>query len=116
VIEDDESVLDALKRMLKHFGYAIISASNGEKAIEIYLVEQERIDLVILSLNMPGMGGRKCLEKMLEIKPDLKTIVTSGYSSATSIEDINKSGTFAFIEKPYQLEDLLRTIRKVVDG
>ena len=116
VIEDDESVLDALKRMLEHFGYSIITASNGEKAIDIYLVEQERIDLVILSLNMPGMGGRRCLERMLEIKPDLKTIVTSGYSSAAFVEDINKSGTFAFIEKPYQLEDLLRTIREVVDG
>jgi DNA-binding NtrC family response regulator len=116
VIEDDESVLDALKRMLEHFGYSTITASNGEKAIDIYLVEQERIDLVILALNMPGMGGMRCLERMLEIKPDLKTIITSGYSSAASVEDIHKSGTFVFIEKPYQLEDLLRTIREVVDG
>jgi CheY-like chemotaxis protein len=115
VIEDDESVLDALKRMLEHFGYAIITASNGEKAIEIYLAEQDRIDLVIISLNMPGMGGRRCLERMLEIKPDLKTIVTSGYSSAASVDDMNKNGTLVFIEKPYQLEDLLRTIREVVD-
>ena len=116
VIEDDESVLDALKRMLEHFGYSIIPASNGEKAIEIYPVEQERIDLVILALNMPGMGGRKCLERLLEIKPDLKTIITSGYSPATSVEDMNKNGTLVFIEKPYQLEDLLRIIRQVLDG
>jgi DNA-binding NtrC family response regulator len=71
---------------------------------------------VIISLNMPGMGGRRCLERMLEIKPDLKTIVTSGYSSAASVEDIHKSGTSVFIEKPYQLENLLRAIREVVDG
>jgi len=62
------------------------------------------------------MGGRRCLERMLEIKPDLKTIITSGYSSAASVEDINKRGTFVFIEKPYQIEDLLRTIREVVEG
>ena len=116
VVEDDESVLDALKRMLEHFGYSVITASNGESAIDIYLVEQVRIDLVILALNMPGMGGRKCLERMLEIKPDLKTIITSGYSSAAFVEDIHKSGTFAFVEKPYQIEDLLRTIREVVEG
>jgi signal transduction histidine kinase/CheY-like chemotaxis protein len=116
IIEDDELVLDALKRMLRHFGYSVITASNGEKAIEIYLVEQERIDLVILALNMPGMGGRRCLERLLDIKPDLKTIITSGYSSAAFFENIHKSGTFAFIEKPYQLEDLLRTIREVVAG
>jgi CheY-like chemotaxis protein len=116
LIEENEAILDAVKRMLEHFGYSTITASNGEKAIDIYLVEQERIDLVILALNMPGMGGLRCLERMLEIKPDLKTIITSGYSSAASVEDINKSGTFVFIEKPYQLEDLLRTIREVVDG
>jgi len=116
LIEENEAILDAVKRMLEHFGYSTITASNGEKAIDIYLVEQERIDLVILALNMPGMGGLRCLERMLEIKPDLKTIITSGYSSAASVEDIHKSGTFVFIEKPYQLEDLLRTIREVVDG
>ena len=116
VIEDDESVLDALKRMLEHFGYSIITASNGEEAIDNYLAEQKCIDLVILALNMPGMGGRKCLERLLEIKPDLKTIITSGYSPAASVDDINKNGTLVFIEKPYQLEDLLRTIREVVDG
>jgi signal transduction histidine kinase/CheY-like chemotaxis protein len=116
LIEENEAILDAVKRMLEHFGYSTITASNGEKAIDIYLVEQERIDLVILALNIPGMGGRRCLERMLEIKPDLKMIVTSGYSSAAFVGDINKSGTFVFIEKPYQLEDLLRTIREVVDG
>ena len=116
LIEDDELVLDAAKKMLEHFGYSIITASNGEEAIDIYLVERERIDLVILALNMPGMGGRRCLERMLEIKPDLKTIITSGYSSAVFVDEIHKNGTFAFIEKPYQLEDLLRTIREVVDG
>ena len=116
VIEDDKAVLDALKSMLEHFGYSVITASNGEKAIDIYLVEKERINLVILALNMPGMGGRKCLESMLEIKPDLKTIITSGYSSAAFVQDINKSGTLVLIEKPYQIEELLRTIREVVDG
>jgi DNA-binding NtrC family response regulator len=52
---------------------------------------------------------------MLEIKPDLKTIITSGYSSAAFVEDIPKSGTFVFVEKPYQLEELLRIIRQVLD-
>jgi CheY-like chemotaxis protein/two-component sensor histidine kinase len=115
LIEDDELILDALKRMLEHFGYAVTTATNAEKAIEIYLAEQKSIDLVILALNMPGMGGQKCLERLLEIKPELKTIVTSGYSSAAIVEDIHKSGTFVFVEKPYQFEDLLRKIRQVLD-
>ena len=58
---------------------------------------------------------RKCLERLLQIKPELKTIVTSGYSSAAMVEDLPKSGTFVFVEKPYQLEDLLRIIRQLLD-
>ncbi len=115
LIEDVESILDALKRMLERFGYAVKTATNAEKAIEIYLAEQESIDLVILALNMPGMGGRKCLERLLEIKPELKTIVTSGYTSAANFKNVHKNDTSVFVEKPYQLEDLLRIIRKVLD-
>jgi signal transduction histidine kinase/ActR/RegA family two-component response regulator len=115
VIEENEAILDAVKRMLEHFGYTVITASNGEKAIEIYLVEQESIDLVILALNMPGMGGRKCLERLLEIKPELKTIVTSGYTSGANFKKAHNGGHAVFVEKPYQLEDLLRIIRQVFD-
>jgi CheY-like chemotaxis protein len=116
LIEDDESILDATKRMLAHFGYAVIAATNAEKAIEIYLTEQENIDLVILALNMPGMGGRKCLERLLEIKPEVKTIVTSGYTSAANFKNVHNAGNVVFVEKPYQLEDLLRIIRQVLDN
>jgi CheY-like chemotaxis protein len=116
LIEDDESILDATKRMLAHFGYAVITATNAEKAIEIYLTEQENIDLVILALNMPGMGGRKCLERLLEIKPEVKTIVTSGYTSAANFKNAHNAGDAVFVEKPYQFKDLLRTIRQVLDN
>ena len=115
VVEDNKSILDAVERMLLHFGYTVTTAANAEKAIEIYLAEQESIDLVILALNMPGMGGRKCLKRLLDINPELKTIVTSGYSSAAIVEDLFKNDTFVFVEKPYQLEDLLRIIRQVLD-
>jgi signal transduction histidine kinase/CheY-like chemotaxis protein len=115
LIEGDESILDAAKRMLVHFGYTVIPATNAEKAIEIYLAEQESIELVILALNMPGMGGRKCLERLLDIKPELKTIVTSGYPSAANIENVHSAGNAVIVEKPYQFSDLLRTIRQVLD-
>jgi nitrogen-specific signal transduction histidine kinase/CheY-like chemotaxis protein len=115
LVEDDESISDGAQRMLQYFGYMVTTATNAEKAIKIYQAEQKGIDLVILALNMPGMGGRKCLERLLEIKPELKAIVTSGYSSAAIVEDIPKSGTIVFVEKPYQLEELLRVIRQVLD-
>jgi DNA-binding NtrC family response regulator len=115
LIEDDESIRDAAKRMLVYYGYTVIPATNAEKAIEIYLAEQESIELVILALNIPGMGGRKCLERLVDIQPELKTIVTSGYPSAANIENVHSAGNAVIVEKPYQFSDLLRTIRQVLD-
>ena len=115
LIEDDELILDATNRILALFGYAVVTATNAENAIDIYLTKQESIDLVILALNMPGMGGRKCLERLLEIKPELKTIVSSGYTSVANFENVHNAGNVVFVEKPYQLEDLLRIIRQVLD-
>ena len=116
LIEDDELILDATNRILALFGYAVMTATNAENAIDIYLTKQESIDLVILALNMPGMGGHKCLERLLEIKPELKTIVTSGYTSVANFENVHNAGNVIFVEKPYQLEDLLRIIRQVLDN
>ena len=115
LIEDNESILDAVERMLQHFGYTVITASYGEQAIEIYQSQKDTIDLVILTLNMPGMGGRKCLEKLIEIKPDLKTVVTSGYTSAANLNIVQNGGNTVFVEKPYQLEELLRIVRDILD-
>ena len=115
VVEDNESILDAVERMLQHFGYTVITASYGEQAIEIYQSRKDAIDLVILTLNMPGMGGRKCLERLIEIKPDLKTIITSGYTSAANLNIFLNGGNTVFVEKPYQLEELLRIVRDILD-
>ena len=115
VVEDSESILDAVKRMLQHFGYTVITASYGEQAIELYLAQKESIDLVILTLNMPGMGGRKCLERLIEINPELKTIITSGYTSAANLRTVQNGGNTEFVEKPYELRELLRIIREILD-
>jgi CheY-like chemotaxis protein len=116
LIEDDELILDATNRILALFGYAVITATNAEEAIDIYLTKQESIDLVVLALNMPGTGGHKCLQRLLEIKPELKTIVTSGYASVADFENVHNAGNVIFVEKPYQLDDLLRIIRQVLDN
>ena len=115
VVEDNESILDAVERMLQHFGYTVITASYGEQAINLYQAQKERIDLVILTLNMPGIGGRKCLERLMEINPELKAIITSGYTSAANLKTVRNGGNTVFVEKPYQLKDLLRIIRQVLD-
>jgi CheY-like chemotaxis protein len=116
MVDDEESILDVGEKMLQQFGYSVTTACSAEKAIEIYRVEKERIDLVILDINMPGIGGHKCLERLLEINPAAKTIVTSGSLSAEGEESLHKMGAAAFIEKPYQFKALLVKIRKILDN
>jgi len=116
MVDDEESILDVGKKMLQQFGYSVTTAGSAEKAIEIYRVEKEGIDLVILDINMPGIGGHKCLKRLLEINPAVKTIVTSGSLSAEGEKSIHKMGAYAYIEKPYQFKMLLVKIRKIIDN
>jgi DNA-binding NarL/FixJ family response regulator len=71
--------------------------------------------LVILDLSMPGIGGYKCLKMLLEIDPEIRIIVSSGYSFDAPVRDVLKAGAAAFIAKPYQLSEMLKTVRKALD-
>ena len=115
LVDDDKTLLNLGQDILGESGYTTIAAKSGEKAIEIYKREKERIDLVILDIGMPGMGGYKCLNKLLKISPDIKVIIASGYSADKNIKELLKSGAKDFIGKPYQLTNMLKKIRRVLD-
>ncbi len=93
IVDDEESLLEILETILKKAGYTTILAGNGEEAVEIYKKECNRIDLVILDLSMPEMGGDKCHEKLKEINPGVKIIISSGYSHEIQHKKI-------YIDKP----------------
>jgi len=101
--------------MLNKYGYTAIIAESGEKAIEVYKREKNRIDLVVLDIGMPGMGGYKCLEQLVKIDPEIKVIIASGYATGVKVEELLKSGAAGFIDKPYRLTDMLQSIRGVLD-
>ncbi len=115
LLVDDEEVLSRYgKEMLSRFGYEVITASNGKEALEIYNREKEKINLVILDLVMPDMGGKECLKRLININPDLKVIVATGYAledtEKVELETIAKG----LIQKPYEIEDMLNLIKKVL--
>ena len=89
------------KATLTRFGYTVLTAADGDIAVERYGREQERIDLVILDLVMPRMGGKKCLEALIRINPAVKVIIASGYSESEHRADLIKSGAKGFVGKPY---------------
>lgn len=115
VVDDEVLILEMVGDLLTRFGYVPIVAESGERAIEILQGEKGLIDLVIMDLSMPGMGGYRCMKEMLGMKPDLKVIIASGYSANRNVRDTLKSGAAGFIAKPYHYNDMLRKIREFLD-
>ncbi len=116
LLVDDEELLLALgKEMLERFGYTVLTADRGEKALEIYRREREEISLVIMDLVMPGMGGRKCLEQILKMDPSQKIVIASGYSLNGQAKAALESGAEGYMRKPYELREMLSVIRDALD-
>ncbi|KIX13722.1 calcium-binding protein [Dethiosulfatarculus sandiegensis] len=116
VVDDDRAVLDVALKMLERNGYEVITAGSGEEAIEIYEKHGNGLDLVIMDLGMPGIGGYKALKKIVKINSKAKVLISSGYSPDGAEVRDKDSLAAGFVGKPYQLADMLRTIRDVLDG
>ena len=80
VVDDESMIRDLAKRILEKSGYSVLTAGSGVEALDVYAEERSRISLVILDLIMPEMGGKQCLEKLLEIDPQVKALVASGFA------------------------------------
>ncbi|MCG6981233.1 MAG: PAS domain S-box protein [Deltaproteobacteria bacterium] len=116
LVDDEEFIRELGVDVLGQAGYTVLTASNGEQALEVYRRERERIALVILDLIMPGMGGSKCLEELLKITPRARVLIASGYSPDASTKGALEAGAAAFINKPYDNKQLLELVRKILDS
>lgn len=116
LLVDDEGILrDIGKDILEKFGYTVLLAPDGETALEVYRENFEDISLVILDLIMPGMGGKRCLEEILKQDPQAKVVIASGYSINGRTREALDRGARAFVKKPYEVTQMLREVRKVLD-
>ncbi len=116
LVDDEQTILEVLQDMLNRFGYRTLSADSGERAIELFKSKSKPIDLVILDLSMPGMGGHKCLEELLKIDSNVKIIIASGYSDNKKVQETLSAGAAGFISKPYKYKHILQKVREILDG
>ena len=114
LVEDDEENLDVGKAMLERFGYTVITAKDSNEALFKFTLDQKRIALTILDLNLPGTGGRPILKKILAMVPTAKILIASGFSGLT-VKHALAAGAFGYIRKPYKMADLLKQVRKIID-
>ena len=115
VVEDEEPILEIARIALGNAGYGVITATNGEEALDLYEKEGPAIDLVILDMSMPGMGGLTALGHLLEMNPGIAVLVASGYTSEDRVNKTLEAGARGFIGKPYRLGDLLTKVRSILD-
>jgi len=115
VVDDEESVRMLIEEALSRFGYRVLTVQDGEEAVWLYSQLEDQIDLVILDLNMPGMGGERCLDELLKRNPEANIIVASGYALTEQLNDIVESKTKAFIGKPFDILRLIEAVRKILD-
>jgi PAS domain S-box-containing protein len=115
IVDDDPALVTLGQQVLERYGYHALTAESGEAALAAYRAHGECIDLVVLDLNMPGMGGEKCLSEMVRLKPDIKLILTSGYPPDGNLRETIAAAGCEFIGKPYPLNALLRKVRDVLN-
>ncbi|SDB28576.1 PAS domain S-box-containing protein [Desulfonatronum thiosulfatophilum] len=115
VVDDDPQIRELTWEALKMLGYSVRMAVNGEQALEMYQEPNSPIDLVLLDLNMPGMGGHKCLKELLRFDPAVKVVISSGYSANGQGRDTMASGAKGFLGKPYQMKEMATIVRRVLD-
>jgi signal transduction histidine kinase/CheY-like chemotaxis protein len=114
VVDDEEIVRTTISAMLSDLGYTVESSRDGKEALDL-LAKKKTIDLVLLDMTMPTMGGKEVFQKIRRIKSHAKVIISSGYSDLVLGEDAFAKKVDGFLQKPYQIEDLSRKIREVLD-
>jgi PAS domain S-box-containing protein len=120
VMDDDENIRFLLSEILTSYGYMTESACDGAQAIELYKKAYEstnQFDLVILDLTIPaGIGGKETIRELIKIDPDVKGIVSSGYSNDAIMANYRQYGFSGVISKPYRPDDLVRIVQDVLNS
>jgi signal transduction histidine kinase len=114
LVDDEDGIRLVAGRILEQLGYQVLSAEGGLQALEIYRRERDRIDLVILDMLMPGMGGAETFQKLRGLDPGVRVLLSSGYSLDGEAQEVMAAGARGFIQKPYRLAVLSRKVAGII--
>ena len=114
LVDDEEMILDVGVEVLKKLGYEVLTANNGIEAIKVYQQNRQEVAMVILDLIMPEMGGGETYDRLKEIDPQVKVLLSSGYSVDGQATEILNRGCDGFIQKPFSIGDLSRKLRQII--
>ena len=115
LVDDEDTIVDVAEEMLKAMGYNVLSAGGGKEAIEVYKKNKDKVDLVVLNIIMQDMGGGEVYDRMKKINPNVKVLLSSGYSIDGPAAEILARGCDGFIQKPFDMKQLSQSIRNILD-
>ena len=116
VVDDEAYVLKSVKSMLEDLGYSVITASDGMEAVELYDQYAGEIDLVVMDMIMPKMGGIEAFDIIRAKNPNLKAIFCSGYSMNSFAQEFLERGSAGFIQKPFKMLRMSQMVRDILDA
>jgi two-component system cell cycle sensor histidine kinase/response regulator CckA len=116
LVDDEEGPIQVEKLMLKELGYRVMTAASGREAIDIYAEHTDTVDLIALDMIMPEMNGRATFEELKKINAGVRVLLVSGYSLNKQVEEMLELGCNGFIQKPFDIIELSRTLRGVFDS
>ncbi|MGF1583158.1 MAG: response regulator [Gemmataceae bacterium] len=114
VVDDEPALRKMATRVLESCGYQIVTASNGQEAVNLFAAEKQTIDLILLDLGMPVMSGQEALVALRALDPNVRVVITSGEVTEEDEPILVGLGAKAVVPKPYQLNQLLGVIRQVL--
>lgn len=115
LVDDEEIVIEVVGQILESLGYNVFLARSGQEALEIYWGRKAEIDLVILDMVMPKMSGAITFERLKGVNPKVKVLISSGYSVDGQASELLQKGCNGFIQKPFNIRELSKKIRDVLD-
>ena len=114
-VDDEDMIIEVGELLLENMGYTVLIARSGKEAIDIYEKDKDKIDLIVLDMIMPDMSGGDTFERLKEINPAIKVLLSSGYSINGQATEILERGCDSFIQKPFNIKDLSQKLRQVLD-
>jgi two-component system cell cycle sensor histidine kinase/response regulator CckA len=115
LVDDEEMILEVSKPLLESLGYTVLVAKGGRETLEIYKENRNIIDMIILDMIMPDMSGGETFDHLREINPELRVLLSSGYTIDGQAKEILERGCDGFIQKPFDMEELSVKIREILD-
>lgn len=114
LVDDEEHIAEVGQELLEALGYKTHVARNGQEAVELFEKYKDNIDLVLLDMVMPKMSGKEVFKRLKEIDPEVKVLLSSGYSLDGEAQELMDLGCAGFIQKPFRLKDLTRVLAQIL--